>query len=81
MSWFKEQFAKSTILSGLLALGIWGAIIYLSIAALPIPDILYFGGASVIAFFFGSKVGEAGQRRQSQYRSSNLGGSDNGRRN
>lgn len=57
MEWFKDEFSKSNIISGLLAAGVWGAIIYLAIAQFPIPDILYAGGMSVIAFFFGSKVG------------------------
>ena len=56
MDWFAEQFSQSTIISGALALGIWGAIIYLAIAQVPVPEILYFGGASVIGFFFGSKI-------------------------
>lgn len=58
MDWFKNQFAKSVILSGLLAMMIWMAIVYLAIVQADIPDILYAGGMSVIAFFFGSKVGQ-----------------------
>ena len=57
MDWLKEEFSKSNIISGLLAVAIWGGIIYLSVAQAPIPDILYAGGMSVIAFFFGTKVG------------------------
>lgn len=57
--WFSEQFSQSIIISGVLALAIWGAIIYLAIAQVPVPEILYFGGASVIGFFFGSKVGQS----------------------
>jgi len=59
VEWFKEQFQKSNIISGVLALAIWGAIIYLAVASQPIPDILYGGGLSVVAFFFGTKKGEA----------------------
>lgn len=58
MVWLKEQFERSTIISGVLAIAIWGAIIYLACVQGPIPDIMYFGGASVVGFFFGSKVGE-----------------------
>ena len=57
MKWFQGQFAKSNIISGVLALAIWGAVIYLAIAQLDIPDILYFGGSAVIGFFFGTKQG------------------------
>ena len=58
MDWLKDQFSRSNIISGLLAVGIWGAVIALSLQQAPIPDILYAGGMSVIAFFFGTKVGE-----------------------
>lgn len=58
MAWFQEQFAKSNIISGALALAIWGAVIYLAVSQLPIPDILYVGGATIIGFFFGAKQGQ-----------------------
>lgn len=58
MEWFKDQFAKSNIISGILAVAVWGAVIYLAVTQSPIPDILYAGGMSVIAFHFGSKVGQ-----------------------
>jgi len=61
--WFSEQFAKSNIISGLLALAIWGAVIFLAITGGVIPDILYVGGTTVIAFFFGSKQGAREERR------------------
>lgn len=64
MKWFWEQFAQSNIISGLLSLGIWGAIVYLAIVGLPIPDILYVGGTTVIAFFFGTKQGKVEGRLQ-----------------
>ena len=55
MEWFKTEFTRSNIISGFLATAIWGAIIYLSIRQVEVPEILYFGGASVIGFFFGAK--------------------------
>ena len=58
MDWLKDQFARSNIISGLLALAIWGGIIYLAVGQVPIPDILYAGGMAVVGFFFGAKVGE-----------------------
>jgi len=57
MDWLKEQFSQSNIISGILAGGIWGAIIALALMQAPIPEILYAGGISVIGFFFGTKVG------------------------
>jgi len=58
VQWFKEEFSKSNIISGFLAVAIWSAVIYLSVVQAPIPDLLYAGGMSIIAFFFGSKVGQ-----------------------
>lgn len=68
MKWFQEQFAQSNIISGVLALAIWGAIIFLAVTQAPIPDILYAGGTAVIGFFFGSKVGQ----REGMARAANL---------
>jgi len=73
MDWFKEQFEQSTIISGLLALGVWGAIITLSVQQVPVPDILYAGGMAVIGFFFGSKVGNDQGERQARFRMSHRG--------
>ena len=58
MNWLQSQWEQSSIISGILALAIWGAIIYLAVAQLPIPDILYAGGTGVMGFFFGAKVGQ-----------------------
>ena len=58
MKWLQSQWEQSSIISGILALAIWGAIIYLAIAQLSIPDILYAGGTGVMGFFFGAKVGQ-----------------------
>lgn len=68
MDWFKNEFSKSNIISGALALAIWAAIIYLAVTQVQVPEILYFGGATVIAFFFGSKVGEQSERLRSEVR-------------
>lgn len=58
MEWFKDQFGKSNIMSGLLAVIVWSAIVYLAVIQVAIPDILYAGGMTIIAFFFGSRVGQ-----------------------
>lgn len=68
MRWFQREFSTSNIISGFLAIVIWCAIIYLSIAQIDVPEILYFGGASVIAFFFGSKVGVQSERLRAEVR-------------
>lgn len=58
MDWFKDQFAQSNIISGVLALLVWCAVIYLAVTGAAIPDVLIAGGMAIIAFFFGSKVGQ-----------------------
>jgi len=57
MDWLKGQFEQSNIISGLLALAIWGVVLYLSVVSKEIPELLYFGGSAVIGFFFGTKQG------------------------
>jgi len=58
MKWLQTQWEQSSIISGVLALAIWGAIIFLAVTQAPIPDILYAGGTGVMGFFFGAKVGQ-----------------------
>jgi len=58
MRWLQSQWEQSSIISGILALSIWGAIIFLAVSQSPIPDILYAGGTGVMGFFFGAKVGQ-----------------------
>ena len=57
MEWFKTEFSKSNIISGLLALVIWLVVCYLAVTQVPIPDVLTAAGMAVIAFFFGAKQG------------------------
>ncbi len=54
-TWLMGEFSKSNIISGALALVIWGAIIYLSVRQVEVPDILFAGGTTVLGFFFGAK--------------------------
>ena len=58
MRWLQSQWEQSSIISGILAISIWGAIIVLAVTQAPIPDILYAGGTGVMGFFFGAKVGQ-----------------------
>lgn len=79
MDWFKAEFAKSNIISGLLAVAIWGAIIFLAVTTRPIPEILYVGGTTVVAFFFGSRVGQReGMDRAAQLVERVIGGDRDG---
>lgn len=66
MNRFWDLLQQSTIVSGLLALTVWGAIVYLAVTGQPVPDILYFGGASIIGFFFGNKSGAEGERMRAR---------------
>jgi len=55
---FWEQFAKSNIISGVLALSLTGAVVYLAVTGQPIPELLGAALTSIIGFFFGTKAGE-----------------------
>ena len=57
MQWFKAEFSKSNVISGLLAVVIWSVVCYLAIVQVDIPDVLTAAGMAVIAFFFGVKQG------------------------
>lgn len=63
---FWDEFGKSNIISGLLALAVWAAIIFLAVMGRPIPEVLVGGGLTVIAFFFGSKVGSESEKLRTQ---------------
>lgn len=58
MKWFQEQFAQSNIISGVIALSLVGVICYLAVTGQAIPEVVSGGFLSVIAFFFGSKMGQ-----------------------
>lgn len=55
MNRFWDEFSKSTIVSGLLALIVWGIIGYLAITGQEVPIVLATGGGTVLAFFYGAK--------------------------
>jgi len=61
---FWDAFGKSTIVSGALALLVWGTILYLAIAQIQIPEVLGAGGALILGFFFGSRSGQQTERIQ-----------------
>lgn len=55
MERFWNEYSKSTITSGILALLIWGIIGYLAIMGMDLPDALTVGGGSIIGYFFAAK--------------------------
>ena len=54
-----ELFRESVIVSGFIAMGCVGAVLYLSITGKPVPDILSNVCMIVVGFFFGGKVQQA----------------------
>lgn len=61
---FWDAMSKSILVSGLLALAVWAAIIYLAVAQLPCPDGLMAGGALILGYFFGARSGQQTERIQ-----------------
>ena len=59
MSTFWKLLARSVILSGFIVVVTVSTLCYLAIANRPIPDVLVNITLTVVAFFFGSKVGAA----------------------
>lgn len=55
MERFWDEFSRSTITSGILAILVWGAIIYLAVMGMDLPDALTVGGGSIIGYFFAAK--------------------------
>ena len=60
MARFWDLVEKSTIVSGLIALGVVAAIIYLACIRQPIPDLLGNSALIIIGFFFGAKSQQSG---------------------
>lgn len=62
MNNFWTLLEKSVIVSGIIALGVTGSIVYLSVTGQQIPELLGNAGLLVIGFFFGAKSTDAGYR-------------------
>ena len=55
-AWLAAQWEKSNLLSGVLAIAVWGAIIYLSVIGRDPPDVLVGAGGIIMGFFFRAKT-------------------------
>lgn len=55
-SWFAAAWAKNTIITGFLAIVIWGSIIAMAFMERTIPEVLAVAGGAVIAFFYRFKT-------------------------
>ena len=66
MKWdrFWDEFNKSTIVSGFLAVIVWVGILYLATTGQPIPDALAAGGSLILGYFFGARSGQQAERVQ-----------------
>lgn len=53
--WFRRAWAQNTIISGFLAILIWGSIIYMSIVGTDLPDVVVAAGGAVMGYFFARK--------------------------
>lgn len=54
MNKFWDLFEKNVVISGALALGFCGAVIYLGVTGQPIPEILAAMAGTVVGYFFGA---------------------------
>jgi len=68
---FWNQFNKSTIMSGVLALIVMGSVIYLAVTGRPIPDVLAASASVIVGFFFGARSGQQAERVQQLNRKAN----------
>jgi len=67
MNRFWDLLEKSVIVSGVIALGIVAAIIFLACSLQPIPELLGNAALIIIGFFFGAKTqGTANRLPQNQ---------------
>lgn len=56
MNRFFDLLEQSTLISGIIALGLVGTSCYLAITGQPIPDMLAAATMAVVGFFFGAKT-------------------------
>ena len=51
-----DAFISSAVIQGILTLGLWGAIIYMSLNQQDVPDLLAVGGGAILTFWFKTKT-------------------------
>lgn len=56
MNRIADAFISSAVIQGILTLGLWGTIIYLSVEGRDVPDLLAVGGGAILTFWFKTKV-------------------------
>jgi len=62
---FWDALRESVVLSGFICVTCVGTLCYLAICGRPIPDVLVNISLTVVAFFFGTKVGQSKTFRSS----------------
>lgn len=56
MNRIADAFISSAVIQGILTLGLWGTIIYMSVQSQEVPDLLAVGGGAILTFWFKTKV-------------------------
>lgn len=66
VEWFTQGWSESTIVSGILALSLTGAVIYLGVMGRPVPEVMATGFGAVVTYFFVDKGRKDVQRMLSK---------------
>ena len=61
---FWDAMSKSVVMSGVLALLVVGAVVYLAVAQVGVPEVLTLAMGTILGFFFGSRSGQQTERIQ-----------------
>ncbi len=61
---FWDAMSKSVVVSGVLALAVVGAVVYLAVAQVPVPEVLTLAMGTILGFFFGARSGQQTERIQ-----------------
>ena len=64
MDRFWDLLDKSTIVSGLITVGLVGTCCYLFATGQPVPELLAYALTTIIGFFFGAKGQKVGNARR-----------------
>lgn len=61
---FWSAMNKSVVVSSLLALLVVGAVVYLAVTQVPVPEVLTLAMGTILGFFFGARSGQQTERVQ-----------------